>query len=67
MAMPIIPWIGGQRRLADRIVPQFPRHTCYVEVFAGGAVLYFMRSPADVEMVVPKFMSSMRINAPMFW
>ena len=51
MALPIIPWIGGKRRLADRIVPQFPPHTCYVEVFAGGAALYFMRPPADVEVL----------------
>ena len=51
MAMPIIPWIGGKRRLADRIVPQFPKHSCYVEVFAGGAALYFMRPPADVEVI----------------
>ena len=51
MALPIIPWIGGKRRLADRIIPQFPPHTCYVEVFAGGAALYFMRPPADVEVL----------------
>lgn len=51
MAIPIISWIGGKRRLADRLIPQFPPHTCYVEVFAGGAALYFMRSPADVEVV----------------
>ncbi len=51
MAMPIIPWIGGKRRLADRIIPQFPAHTCYVEVFAGGAALYFMRPPAEVEVI----------------
>lgn len=51
MAMPIIPWIGGKRRLADRIIPQFPAHKCYVEVFAGGAALYFMRPPADVEVI----------------
>lgn len=49
--MPIIPWIGGKRRLADRLIPQFPPHTCYVEVFAGGAALYFMRPPADVEVL----------------
>lgn len=51
MAMPIIPWIGGKRRLADRIIPQFPKHSCYVEVFAGGAALYFMRPPAEVEVI----------------
>lgn len=51
LAFPIIPWIGGKRRLADRIIPQFPPHKCYVEVFAGGAALYFMRPPADVEVL----------------
>lgn len=51
MAMPIIPWIGGKRRLADKLIPNFPPHTCYVEVFAGGAALYFMRPPADVEVI----------------
>jgi DNA adenine methylase len=51
MAMPIILWIGGKRRLADRIIPQFPAHTCYVEVFASGAALYFMRPPAEVEVL----------------
>jgi DNA adenine methylase len=49
--LPIIPWIGGKRRLADRIIPQFPPHKCYVEVFAGGAALYFMRPPAEVEVI----------------
>jgi DNA adenine methylase len=51
MASPIIPWIGGKRRLADRLIPQFPPHTCYVEVFAGGAALYFLRPPAEVEIL----------------
>lgn len=35
MATPIIPWIGGKRRLAARILPLFPAHTCYVEPFCG--------------------------------
>jgi len=51
MATPIVPWLGGKRRLADHIIPQFPAHKCYVEVFAGGAALYFMRPPADVEVI----------------
>ncbi len=51
MAMPIIPWIGGKRRLADKLIPNFPPHSCYVEVFAGGAALYFMRPPAEVEVI----------------
>ena len=51
MAQPIIPWIGGKRRLADIIISRFPPHTCYVEVFAGGAALYFLRPPAEVEVI----------------
>lgn len=51
MATPIVPWLGGKRRLADIIIPRFPPHTCYVEVFAGGAALYFLRPPADVEVI----------------
>jgi DNA adenine methylase len=51
-AQPIIPWLGGKRRLADRIFPLFPRHSCYVEPFAGGAALYFLRPvPAEVEVL----------------
>lgn len=52
MANPIIPWIGGKRRLAKQLLPRFPEHTCYVEVFAGGAALYFLREqPAKVEVI----------------
>lgn len=51
MASPIIPWAGGKRRLADQLIPRFPPHKCYVEVFAGGAALYFLRPPADVEVI----------------
>jgi DNA adenine methylase len=52
MTSPIIPWMGGKRRLADRLIPLFPHHECYVEVFAGGAALFFMRpQPAPVEVL----------------
>lgn len=30
MSTPIIPWMGGKRRLADRLIPLFPPHECYV-------------------------------------
>ncbi|EJL04012.1 D12 class N6 adenine-specific DNA methyltransferase [Pseudomonas fluorescens Q2-87] len=46
MSTPIVPWMGGKHRLADRLIPLFPPHECYVEVFAGGAALYFMRPQA---------------------
>ncbi len=49
---PIIPWMGGKRRLADRLMPLFPAHECYVEVFCGGAALYFLRpQPAQTEVI----------------
>jgi len=52
MSSPIIPWMGGKRRLADRLTPLFPPHECYVEVFAGGGALYFLRpQPAPVEVL----------------
>ncbi|GAB3469176.1 DNA adenine methylase [Azotobacter salinestris] len=52
MINPIIPWMGGKRRLAGRLIPLFPPHECYVEVFAGGAALYFLRPvPASIEVL----------------
>lgn len=48
---PILPWIGGKRRLAKHILPLFPEHGCYVEPFCGAAALYFMKPPADVEVI----------------
>lgn len=51
-AQPIVPWLGGKRRLADRLIPLFPQHDCYVEVFCGGAAMYFLRpAPAPVEVI----------------
>ena len=38
--LPIIPWMGGKRRLAKHLLPMFPEHSCYVELFSGGAALF---------------------------
>lgn len=52
MAEPIIPWMGGKRRLADKLIPLFPPHECYVELFAGGAALFFLKPhPSKVEVL----------------
>lgn len=51
MSRPVVPWVGGKRRLASRILPLFPEHTCYVEPFAGGAALLFAKEPAGVEVL----------------
>lgn len=50
-ALPIVPWIGGKRRLAKRILPLFPEHTCYVEPFCGAAALFFLKKPGKVEVI----------------
>jgi len=48
---PIIPWIGGKRRLAPIILPLFTDHQCYVEPFCGAAALFFMKPESDVEVL----------------
>lgn len=48
---PIIPWIGGKRRLAKHLLPLFPVHTCYVEPFSGAAALFFLKEPSKVEVI----------------
>lgn len=48
---PIIPWMGGKRRLLQNIYPLLPQHTCYVEAFAGGAALFFAKEPSEVEVI----------------
>ncbi|MFI8017662.1 DNA adenine methylase [Serratia marcescens] len=50
-ALPIVPWIGGKRRLAKHILPLFPAHTCYVEPFCGAAALYFLKTPSKTEVI----------------
>lgn len=49
--LPVIPWIGGKRRLAKHILPLFPEHRCYVEPFCGAAALFFMKRPAQAEVL----------------
>jgi DNA adenine methylase len=48
---PVVPWIGGKRRLAKEILPLFPKHTCYAEPFCGTAALYFMKEQSEVEVL----------------
>lgn len=47
---PLVPWIGGKRKLAKHILP-FPEHTCYVEPFCGAAALFFLKDPSKVEVL----------------
>ena len=44
-------YIGGKHRLAKRIIEIFPKHTTYVEAFAGGAQVLFHKEPSAVEVL----------------
>lgn len=48
---PVVPWIGGKRRLAKHILPLFPEHVCYCEPFCSAAALFFLKAPSKVEVV----------------
>lgn len=48
---PFFSWMGGKRRLARHIIPEFPEHECYVEPFCGGAALFFMKDPVKSEVI----------------
>ena len=44
-------YIGGKRAIAKQIIEIFPKHTTYVEVFAGGAQVLFHKEPSPVEVI----------------
>jgi DNA adenine methylase len=44
-------YIGGKRTLAKRILGILPKHTTYVEAFAGGAQVFFHKEPSKVEVL----------------
>jgi DNA adenine methylase len=46
-----ISYIGGKRALAKRIIALFPKHTTYVEAFAGGAQVFFHKERSTVEVL----------------
>ena len=66
---PLIRWPGGQSRELKKLTPYFPKHTAYVEPFAGGASFFFGKDPAQIEALgdtspwLMKFYDSVRRGA----
>lgn len=46
-----LPWIGGKRRIAKRLVGLLPEHQTYVEPFCGGAQVFFAKPRSRVEVL----------------
>ena len=46
-----IKWVGGKSRLRKYIVPLFPFHTCFVDLFAGGGWVLFGKPKSEVEVL----------------
>jgi DNA adenine methylase len=46
-----ITYFGGKSRLAPAIIKQIPKHTCYVEPFAGAAWVLFKKEPSRAEVL----------------
>jgi DNA adenine methylase len=44
-------YIGGKSRLSKIIIDTLPEHKTYVEVFAGGAWVFFRKEPSSVEVI----------------
>ena len=47
----VVPYFGGKSRLSKTIIQKIPTHTCYVEVFAGGAIVFFSKDPSTSEVL----------------
>ena len=46
-----LPYIGGKRAIAPKIIALFPVHKIYCEPFSGGAQVYFRKPQSKVEIL----------------
>ncbi len=50
----VIPYYGGKFELSRQLVPRLPKHSRYVEMFAGGLSMFFRKARADWTVVNDK-------------
>ena len=48
---PALTWPGGKSRLLKHILPNIPKHTCYVEPFAGGLAVMLAKPRSSIEVI----------------
>lgn len=48
---PAVTWPGGKSRLLQHILPNIPKHSCYVEPFAGGLAVLLAKPRSSIEVV----------------
>ncbi len=46
---PPISYYGGKQLMSKHILPNIPEHTTYVETFAGGAAIFWLKEQSKVE------------------
>lgn len=46
-----IKWVGGKSKLAKILLPMFPQHKGYVEVFGGSGYMLFAKEPSKWEVL----------------
>jgi DNA adenine methylase len=46
-----IKWVGGKSKLVDKLMPLFPEHKGYVEVFGGSAIMLLSKKPSKWEIL----------------
>lgn len=46
-----IKWVGGKSKLVNKLMPLFPQHKGYVEVFGGSAIMLLSKEPSKWEIL----------------
>ena len=49
MKLNFFAYFGGKSKLAKDLIPRFPSHSCYVEVFGGAGNVLLQKPPSKVE------------------